>query len=287
MELLTIYSPVQNRLNRVEEGLALSLYTQAGSGPANEVISYFLKIPGKRLRPALTLFSAGMVNDRLMEPQEDKLIRLAVSFELLHSASLIHDDIIDDDLYRRQRETVNHRFGKKIAVLAGDLLYARAFSELSSLPRDFAGDVIQLTQRMCQAELLQARETQHTKEDYLSIIQGKTADFMALCCRNGGRLAGANEEEADRLGSFGFYFGMAYQLIDDILDGDVDPRLHIGLRDAEYYAAQAEGALASFEPSAYQQSLGEMIRFILNMTKQKVSADAASNHNNEGVYHND
>src|ERR1035437_9517041 len=118
MNLENIYSPIQKEFELVEQ--QLEQLTRGNGRPVlsnQRITDCFFNMKGKRFRPALTLFCAGIVNNRSVPENRESVIRLAASFELLHSASLIHDDIIDGDMHRRGERTLNSRFGNKVAVL--------------------------------------------------------------------------------------------------------------------------------------------------------------------------
>lgn len=265
MNLKEVCKPIEIKLQQVEKELINEVCANIYKDSVNEILNYFFQIPGKRLRPALTLLSAGMINDRLPKQFNEKLIKLAIVLELIHSTSLIHDDIIDDDTLRRGQRTLNSKYGRKIAVLAGDVLYARTFSILSTeLPKAFERSIVKLTEDMCRAEIKQAKEKKLSKELYLSIIRGKTAEFMSACCRLGGILAGADPNEAESLAEYGLNLGMTYQLVDDILDDDIDNSLGIDLKDAERFAFKAIKSLDAFENSSYKKSMIKFVGFILN-----------------------
>lgn len=195
-----------------------------------ETISHLFSTPGKLIRPALVLLSAratGLDTTR----RRRTLVDLSIAVELVHSASLIHDDIVDAADERRGQPSMNRRFGSAVAVLAGDILYAEFFLTLLDLPgtgwpergelfRRFAVT----TQRMCFGEMHEHRLADGgrtaTQEEYLDIVERKTADLMAVCCAGGAIAAGADTDTVRRLGEFGMAFGMAFQLVDDALDGD-------------------------------------------------------------------
>ena len=272
MNLKGIYKPIKNQLFHVENELASIVGSYLSKDSIDEILNCFFKIQGKRLRPALTLLCAGLVNQRLGKDSDHKLIKLCVALELIHSTSLIHDDIIDDDTLRRGQETLNSAYGRKIAVLAGDVLYARSFSVLSTeLPKEFGQRIVNLTEDMCRAEIKQAKEQNVTKSLYLSIVQGKTAGFMSVCCQLGGLLAGANLKETQYLAEFGLNLGMTYQLMDDIIDEDMDKSLDIGMKDAEIYATKALKAISSFEETPYKQSLINFVHYILSFSHQPMA----------------
>lgn len=265
-----LYRPISKELDKVETELR-DVCLDIGIGSLREITEHFFKSPGKRLRPVLVLLSAGTVNPQLSGSTNDSLIQLAVGVELIHSASLIHDDIIDGDILRRGQETLNKVYGRKIAVLAGDVLYARAFSIFSSaLPKKFQKDIINLTQEMCAAEIDQAKKTFFDREMYLNIIKGKTASFMELCCGLGAELIGASEKGIDSLRKYGLNLGMAYQIIDDYIDGSIEALNNITLRDAQCYAEKAKEALSDFEDSQYKNSLIMMVNYILMMSHENV-----------------
>jgi len=184
-----IYIPIDTNLNLVEKELQ-KIGENVSTSYLKEIIDYFFKIPGKRLRPTLALLSAKIVNDELDEETNHQLIQFALGIELMHSASLIHDDVIDGDLFRRGQKTLNKIYGRKVAVLAGDVVYALAFSKISnSLPKEFEKTIVELTEYMCEAEILQAKDTFPTREMYFDIIKGKTALFMSVSCKIAATLA--------------------------------------------------------------------------------------------------
>ena len=130
MKFEEIYSPISDNLNLVEEELK-KVGGNLSTNSLQEIIEYFFHIKGKRLRPILALLSAGMIDKNLSKGKNDQLLQFAVGIELMHSASLIHDDVIDGDLFRRGQSTLNNIYGKKVAVLAGDVVYSLAFTTIS------------------------------------------------------------------------------------------------------------------------------------------------------------
>ena len=231
-----------------------------------EVFNHFFKVHGKYLRPTLILLSAYTVNSNLTGEQKDKIIKLSVAVELIHSASLIHDDIIDGDLMRRGQKTLNNVYGKKIAVLAGDSLYAKAFSILSkSLPREIENVITQIIERMCASEIIQARKTEISKQEYFEIIKGKTASFMSACCKLGAALAGAGEKGVSNFEQYGLNLGMIYQIVDDCIDKDPTALKYVTLNDAENLAVESKCLLEVFNDSIYKTELLNLINYILNL----------------------
>jgi octaprenyl-diphosphate synthase len=181
---------------------------------------------GKRVRPALTILSNYAVGG---EGGRYNSIRMAAVMEFLHTATLVHDDIIDNAQTRRNRATVNARFGNQTAVLMGDWLYMSAF-ETSLAERSLAIlDVLTaVTRKMTEGELLQLTllgRTDISEAQYLDVLQRKTAYLFSACCEVGAILGGASQQQQIALRDYGMNLGTAFQLIDDLLDftatGDV------------------------------------------------------------------
>ncbi len=174
---------------------------------------------GKRVRPALTLLSNYAVGG---DGGSYNSIRMAAVMEFLHTATLVHDDIIDNAETRRNRPTVNARFGNQTAVLMGDWLYMSAF-ETSLAERSLAIlDVLTaVTRKMTEGELVQLTlldRTDISEEQYLDVLQRKTAYLFSACCEVGAILGGASHQQRAALRDYGMNLGIAFQLIDDLLD---------------------------------------------------------------------
>ena len=172
---------------------------------------------GKRLRPILLLASC-----RLYREPTSETIRLASIVELIHTATLIHDDVIDDAETRRGKPAANIVWGNQRSVLAGDWLYMQAF-QLALRLRSFEilDLLISLTQQMVDGELLQLGwigKIGVTEADSMELIDRKTASLFSACTRLGAIIGGAGDSEQIRLGDFGWNLGMAFQLVDDMLD---------------------------------------------------------------------
>ena len=192
-------------------------------GAVRKMCSHILSAGGKRIRPLLTLYS-GLVFSELTE----ELINAAVAAELIHMASLVHDDIIDDSSLRRGKPSVNELWGNHFAVLCGDYLFAKAFGILSGNRLIGSMDLmVDAIQNMCQGEILQAGDrfsNEISMEAYYERISKKTAIFLQCCCKSGAAVAGACEVHTEIIGEYGLNIGIAFQVIDDILDfcGDAD-----------------------------------------------------------------
>ena len=210
-----IFDLVRDDLVLVEEELARQ---SAGAfEPVSEITSYLLGGGGKRLRPALLLLCNASTGRR-----SPGAIRLAAVVELLHSATLIHDDVIDSADTRRGRPSVNSRWGNHRSVLAGDWLYMQSF-QMALEERNFRilDVLIDLTQKMVEGELIQLAKIGRidvTEEDALRLATYKTACLFSGCARLGAVLGGLEGAEEEALADYGRYAGLAFQLVDDLLD---------------------------------------------------------------------
>jgi octaprenyl-diphosphate synthase len=174
---------------------------------------------GKRVRPALTILANYAVGGAAARPNS---IRMAAVMEFLHTATLVHDDIIDNAETRRNRPSINSRFGNQTAVLMGDWLYMSAFeTSLSERSLPILDILTTVTRKMTEGELLQLTllgRTDLSEAQYLDILQRKTAFLFSACCEIGAILGGADEERQSALRNYGLQLGTAFQLIDDLLD---------------------------------------------------------------------
>ena len=173
--------------------------------------------PGKLLRPTLVFLSARFGPSY----REAKIVDLAESLELVHTASLVHDDIIDGSHLRRNQPTVNARWGDEVAVITGDYLFAKAYALAAVLPKpEVIALVAQTVFALCDGELEEIVGEPHvpTEREYLERIELKTASLYAACCQGAAMLADADAEVVAALGAFGTNFGLAFQIADDVLD---------------------------------------------------------------------
>jgi octaprenyl-diphosphate synthase len=172
---------------------------------------------GKRLRPMLLLLAAKLVGET-----NDSAVRLAAVMEMVHTATLVHDDVIDSAQTRRGKPSANVLWGNQTCVLAGDWLYMQAF-QVALRERSFAilDILISLTQKMVEGELLQLDRIGRmdvTEADYMELVDRKTASLFEACARLGALVAGGGESAESRLADYGWNLGMAFQLVDDVLD---------------------------------------------------------------------
>jgi len=174
---------------------------------------------GKRVRPALLLLSNYAVGG---QASDSNVIRLASVMEMLHTATLVHDDIIDNAAMRRNRSSVNAKFGNQYAVLMGDWLYMSAFeTSLQERSLRILDILTRLTRMMTEGELLQLTtigKIDITENQYFDILRRKTAYLFSACCEIGAILAGGSDEQVKALSEYGLNLGIAFQLADDLLD---------------------------------------------------------------------
>jgi len=190
--------------------------TVSNVGAITEIGEYLRAGGGKRIRPALLLLSA-----KLLNYEGRGAVRLGAVVEIIHTATLVHDDIIDEAKTRRGRPAANTQWGNSKCVLAGDWLYMQAF-KIAVQERNFRilDTLIELTQQMVEGELLQIEKLGKliTLDEHFDLIFRKTACLFSVCMRLGGILAGATAEQESALGKYGHDLGMAFQIVDDVLD---------------------------------------------------------------------
>nr|WP_320415429.1 polyprenyl synthetase family protein [Thauera humireducens] len=195
-----------------------------------QVAEYIIHSGGKRLRPALVLFTAGAMGYKGTQHHE-----LAAVVELIHTATLLHDDVVDESDLRRGNKTANAMFGNAASVLVGDFLYTRAFQMMVDVDSMHVMRVLaDATNVIAEGEVLQLLNCHNADvviDDYLRVIRYKTAKLFEAASRLGGILGGADEALEARLAAFGMHLGTAFQLIDDVLDysaEEADTGKHLG-----------------------------------------------------------
>ncbi len=215
IRLAEILKPIEPYMGRVDEEIRERMRT--GISLIDESAMHSFKRGGKKIRAALIILCSGLKNN-----VPDDVVEVAASAEIVHAATLIHDDIIDESNYRRGDLTVARQFGNRVAVLVGDYLYTRALEVAVGNDRlDLFPIMVAATKDMVKGELYQIEYSsveKINKEHYYQIIEMKTARFMAACAKLGGVKAGLTDEESDRLYQFGLNLGFAFQIVDDTLD---------------------------------------------------------------------
>ena len=214
MELETIYKPIKNELAETEARIKRALINSDifFSAPGE----HLLRAKGKRLRPALVLLCA-----KLGKRNSEKAVDLAAALELIHTATLVHDDIIDNAKVRRKLPSLGVKFGLDTSILFGDFLFSKAFEIVSDLKIGSISSVLlRTTSAICQGEIRQlARAARPLEEkEYFQIIAKKTASLFSVCCETGGVLGGLGGEKTKELKTYGRNLGLGFQIADDCLD---------------------------------------------------------------------
>lgn len=183
-----------------------------------DVVGYCLESSGKRIRPALVFFSGWEEKPTISDP----LVRVAAVVEMIHMATLVHDDIMDDAEVRRKRPTVARRFGPETAVLLGDALFAHALNIAAGFPTtEVCRNVAAATRAVCSGEIMQTLdqgEELRTISKYRRIIEMKTAELFSVSCFLGAQISSGDESFSRAAESFGHHLGTAYQIYDDLAD---------------------------------------------------------------------
>ncbi len=190
-----------------------------GVEAVTEIFFHLLEGGGKRVRPALSIISYKICNP---DGDEAKVMNLAVSIEYIHSATLFHDDVVDEAEVRRGRKSANSIWGNELTVLVGDFLFAKSFHLLvHSGSMELLELLAKTTCELAEGEISELVKTGDlglTEDEYMKIIKNKTAVLMGAACRGGAILADAPPEEKDALYDFGINFGLSFQIMDDCLD---------------------------------------------------------------------
>ena len=215
MRTQLLYGSVQEDLGLVEK--TFGSLKQADYGPLGEMLEMVLSGGGKLLRPALALLAGRFGHYNL-----DLLVPLAASVELLHTATLVHDDVIDRAATRRGRPTVNSAFHNSTTVMLGDYLFAHAADQVvrtdnMRVVRLFSETLMIMAKGEIRQDLT-AYDGRQTIRDYLQRIGGKTASLFATACEGGAIVSGQPDEWSQAFRDYGYNFGMAFQIVDDILD---------------------------------------------------------------------
>ena len=213
--LSRLFSSIETDMETVDQ--AFEATAASDLDMLNAAVVHVLSSPGKRLRTALTLLSG-----KLLDYRFEKLRPLSVALEMVHLATLVHDDIVDNATTRRGIPTVNARYGNNIAILLGDYLFAKTAGLVADV-EDFRVDKLfsETVARICEGtiiEMLSAHRLDLSIDAYLERISRKTACLMAACCKGGAYVGGGTDAQVALLEQYGQNLGMAFQIIDDVLD---------------------------------------------------------------------
>lgn len=213
--LKLLYEPIRRELLEVEE--ILRAEARSDFAVIDALVKHGFRLGGKRLRPALLLLSAKAVGGDV--GREHLLLSAVV--EMVHTATLVHDDVLDEAALRRHLDSVNARWNNQSSVLLGDFLFSHAFYLTSTVGAFACQQIGRATNIVCEGELRQVANRGNlalTESEYLSIIEAKTGELCACCCRLGAHYAHADPAAADALEKFGRCLGIAFQIVDDLLD---------------------------------------------------------------------
>ena len=210
-----LFGPVASDFTAINELIESSLHSRVPL--VAEIAEYLVHDGGKRLRPLLVLLAAISCGDSSQNP-----VKLAVAIEFLHTAMLLHDDVVDESTVRRGRRTANAEWGNAASVLVGDFLHSRAFELMVELGCiDVMALISKATNGIAEGEVQQLTLLQNTstsEADYLEVIYRKTALLFEVSAESGAVLGGANASEAAAYREYGRHLGLAFQLMDDWLD---------------------------------------------------------------------
>lgn len=255
-ELEHIIEPIRTELAQFEVFFEQTM--KAETEPMDDIMRYVQESRGKRLRPILVLLSA-----KLFGEVNERTLRAATFVEMMHSATLIHDDVVDDADERRGKASVKAQFGNHSAVLAGDYLLAKAMLLLSQ-PDEYniLQEMLRTAAAMSEGELMQGasvvRPFGRTTDAYLDIIIRKTATLLRACCVVGAFSVNAAHEQVQQMADFGLNFGILFQLRDDMLDGENVEQAQALL---PVYYEKTLKALEGFPPSETTEALRDLTVF--------------------------
>ena len=257
-----ITEPIASELTQFEAYFGQTL--RADTEPMNSIMRYVQESRGKRLRPLLVLLSA-----KLFDNVNERTLRAATFVEMVHSATLIHDDVVDDADQRRDKASVKAQFGNLSAVLSGDYLLAKAMLLIAN-DTDILNEMLCTTAAMSEGELMQNASVRslspepvegskgRPKDAYLEIITRKTAMLMRSCCVSGALSVVATPEQIQQISDFGLNFGILFQLRDDLLDGENTAQAQALLPE---YLEKTMESLERFPASETLEALRELTVF--------------------------
>lgn len=213
MELEEIYKPIKSDLKKSEKKLSRIIFSP--DPLLEQLISHLLATKGKRIRAALILLSARLGSPKSISTD------VAAAVELIHSATLIHDDVIDKARIRRKKLSIRSKFGDNLAVLFGDYIYSKIFGFIFSLNLPKVMQILlHATTKICRGEIYQLHKAFKiaNKEDYMKIASQKTASFFSACCEIGAVLSELPYAKVKALKEYGYFLGITFQIVDDCLD---------------------------------------------------------------------
>lgn len=287
VKLKLLYSDLRPELEMIEKELEVAV--GSNSLLLNEASLHLLQAGGKRIRPVFVLL-AGKFGDYNV----DVMKQVAVPLELIHMASLVHDDVIDDSEMRRGQATVKAQWNNSVAMYTGDFILARALEYITVIEDSKIHDILSKTMiEVCRGEIIQIEDKfklDQTVRDYLRRIKRKTALLISSSCELGATVSGTDAETAARLRRFGYFIGMAFQITDDILDftssdeelgkpagsdfiqGNITLPVLFARRNPEIYK-RLKGALGKDMTDTERMEIVKMIRNSPALQEAKVLSD--------------
>ncbi|PSL41977.1 heptaprenyl diphosphate synthase [Planomicrobium soli] len=215
MKLKLLYSDLKPELEMIEKELEQAV--DSNSHLLNDASLHLLQAGGKRIRPVFVLLAGKFGNYNI-----EVMKQVAVPLELIHMASLVHDDVIDDSEMRRGQPTVKAQWNNSVAMYTGDFILARALEYITKVDVPNVHDILSRTMiEVCRGEIIQIEDKyklDQNMRDYLRRIKRKTALLISSSCELGALVSGTDEKTAAHLRRFGYFIGMSFQIIDDILD---------------------------------------------------------------------
>ena len=286
MNIASLYTPIAADMNAVDEVVRARLHSEVVL--VRQVAEYIISAGGKRMRPALVLLAAGACGYSGTRHHE-----LAAVVEFIHTATLLHDDVVDESSLRRGRDTANAVFGNPASVLVGDFLYSRAFQIMVGVGSMRVMQVLaDATNIIAEGEVLQLMNCRNADigvDDYLQVIRYKTAKLFEAAGRLGAILGNGSPEVEEGLAAYGMHIGTAFQLIDDVLDysgREAETGKHLGDDLAEgkptlpliHVIQHGTAQQAALVRGAIEQASGDKFAEVLAAVKSSGALDAARRH---------
>jgi octaprenyl-diphosphate synthase len=271
------FARIDSSLRQVNDLIHRALSARDVAGELSPLFDHLSVGTGKLIRPGLVLLAG-----ECFGPVTEEHIRVAALVEMVHHATLLHDDVIDDGHLRRGAPTVNRLWGNESAVLLGDFVLSRVFRMASDLDAAVSKVIAQTAVRVCEGELRQVMQRSNwrlSEAQYIEIIADKSASFFGGCCRLGAMLSRAEEKHVEAMGRFGLAAGIAFQIADDLLDivGDEARTGRTGRRDvakdkltlAVIHLLETQGEPERSRVRAMLESGGESRRELADLLRQR------------------
>lgn len=224
----------------------------------NTILDFVRKKEGKMMRPILTLLSA-----KLFGNIDSRAINVATAYEFFHTASLVHDDVVDESDERRGQPSVNSSFNNKRAVLVGDFILSKSLNCIAKANDSRLVDIVSVAAgQLANGELLQltANGNYKTTDEYIRVITNKTAALFMACAQSGAIVGGASDEDIENMRQFGELVGISFQIKDDLLDEEIDKEFAVQMLDK--YTQTALSLLDKYPDSDIRQSLLDYAKYV-------------------------